>query len=302
MTEFDNDLTPAETPDVPAEAWKMPPAHRRPRKVYGGMWGPAEVGVVAAALLVLAAAAAVYLFFTVPSDRELAKNKTENDRLEAELASARSKYGEITDTRSQVDTLVASVDDFETRFLPASVNGRSAVYQRLNALIRAYGLVNTSGPDYAPLEPIGAQERQQETEQEKGRARFRSLYPGMYITTTLEGSYQNLRRFIRDIETGREFLLISSIELAPSDTTDKPRESRTADQQPQQVQTFNPAAPPANNRMFQPGMNPAVPVQPSPDVPRSQQGRMHGQTVTLRIELAAYFRRPAAPETPAVQQ
>lgn len=299
MTENEKNLPVVEPIEVPAESRPLPPSFRRPRKVYGGMWGPVEIGVVAASVLVLVAAIAVYLFFTVPSDRELAKNKVENDRLEAELASARSKYGEITDTQTQVDTLVSSVDDFETRFLPASVNGRSAIYQRLNALIRAYGLVNTSGPDYAPLEPIGQQERQQESEQEKGRARFRSLYPGMYVTTTLEGPYQNLRRFIRDIETGREFLLISSIELAPSDSTDKPKATGT---DVQEAQPVNPAAPPANNRMFQPGMNPAVPVQPTPDVPRSQQGRMHGQTVTLRIELAAYFRRPAIVNVPPVQQ
>ena len=37
-----------------------------------------------------------------------------------------------------------------------------------------------------------------------GHRQVRSLYPGVYVTMTVEGSYQNLRRFIRDIETGRE--------------------------------------------------------------------------------------------------
>jgi uncharacterized membrane protein len=307
MAEIDNNLPPveiAETVVVPVEGWRITPTHRRPRKVYGGMWGPVEIGVIAASVMVLVAAIAVYLFFTIPSDRELAKNRAENDRLEVELLSARSKYGEITDTQSQVDKLISSVDDFESSFLPASVNGRSAVYQRLNSLIRAYGLINTSGPDYAPLEPIGQQERQQDSEQEKGRARFRSLYPGMYVTTTLEGSYQNLRRFIREIETGREFVLISSIELAPSDSSEKPRETRTADDQAQ-MQPMNPNMPPANTRMFASGMNPAMPAQPTQAAPRSPQGRMHGQIVTLRIELAAYFRRPnmsVATAVPEAQQ
>jgi len=56
-------------------------------------------------------------------------------------------------------------------------------------LIRGYGLVNTSGPDYAPLEIVD-QNATQETDEERGRAKFRSLFPGVYVTVTLEGSYK----------------------------------------------------------------------------------------------------------------
>jgi Tfp pilus assembly protein PilO len=271
--------------------------NRRPRKVYDGMWGPVEIGAVAASLLILAASIAVYLFLTAPSERELAKAKAENDRLEAEVASARAKYGEIKDTQTQVDTLVASVDDFEARFLPAESNGRSAIYQRLNALIRAYGLVNTSGPDYAPLEPIGKEERRQQTEEEKGRARFRSLYPGIYITTTLEGSYQNLRRFIRDVETGREFLLISSIELAPAESAERRRDDGGSERSAAATAPNSPSG----GAAFPPGANIMAAPQPRQETPRSQQGRMLGQVVSLRIEMAAYFRRPGGPEAASAQ-
>lgn len=293
--DYEKVTDPAEEAAAPIE--EMQPRHRRPRKVYDGMWGPLEIGAVAASLLILAASIAIYLFFTAPSERELAKAKAENDRLEAEVVSARAKYGEIKDTQTQVDTLVASVDDFEARFLPAELNGRSAIYQRLNSLIRAYGLVNTSGPDYAPLEPIGKEERRQQTEDEKGRARFRSLYPGIYITTTLEGSYQNLRRFIRDVETGREFLLISSIELAPAESAVRRRDDRGSDGS----QTTAPSNAAPNTGMFPPGANIMTAPQPRQESPRPQQGRMLGQVVSLRIEMAAYFRRPGGPEAASAQ-
>ena len=45
-----------------------------------------------------------------------------------------------------------SVNDFETRFLRTDATGKTELYQRLNGLICAYNLINTSGPDYAPLE------------------------------------------------------------------------------------------------------------------------------------------------------
>ena len=182
----------------------------RPRRVYQGMWGPVEIGVVAAGGMAFLAAVMVYFFFVIPSNRELTQNRAKADSLEAEVVSARTKYGEITSSQDQVTKILSSVDDFETRFLPAVSNGQQALYQRLNGLILQYGLMNTNGPDYEPLELAG----QEQGKDDKGREKFRSLYPGVYVTMTVEGPYQNLRRFIRDIETGNEFVVISAVELA----------------------------------------------------------------------------------------
>lgn len=261
---------------------------RRARNVYAGMWGPAEIAVVAAGALALFGAIAFYLLAVVPSGRELARNKSEADRLDAEVVSARSKYGDITTSQDQVGKLVASLDDFEARFLPLQTNGQSALYQRLNGLMAAYGLVNTTGPDYVPLEAADiAKPGQQQNDDEKGRSKYRSIYPGVYVTTTVEGTYQNLRRFIREIETGREFVLISAVELAPSDT-----------------ETQKPESAPAQATLARPGVAPggfpttAAPVaQPQQSAPK---GKMHGETVALHLEMAAYFRRPNF--TPATEQ
>ena len=181
------------------------------------MWGTPEIVAVAAgAITLLLVTRSRISFSLLPSDRELARNKSEADRLEAEAISARSKYGEITTTESQVSKLLASVDDFQTRYLPVASNGQGALYQRLNGLIMSYGLMNTTGPDYAPLEMADLNDQQQ-ADEERGRAKYRSLFPGVYVTMTVEGPYQNLRRFIREIETGREFVVVSAVELAPSD-------------------------------------------------------------------------------------
>jgi hypothetical protein len=207
-----------------------------------------------------------YFFWVLPSNRELARNKSEADRLDMEVVSSRSKYGEITSTEGQVNKLLASVDDFQMRYLPVASNGQGALYQRLNALFLSHGLMNTSGPDYAPLEMIGMNEREQ-SDEERGRAKYRSLFPGVYVTVTVEGSYQNLRRFIRELETGNEFVVVSAVELAPSET-----------------QRQAPAGPiPAGAKPVSPDQ-PMGPVRPK--------GKVHGETVSLHIELAAYFRRP----------
>lgn len=281
----------AEPVEAVAVVESHPPLPTRPRKVRSGAWGPAEMIVVAAGVLSLLAVIVFYMLGVVPSNRELARNKSEADRLDSEVLSARSKYGEITDTSTQVDKIVSSVDDFETRFLPAQSNGLASLYQRLNGLIRGYGLVNTTGPDYQPMAAADMLKPGQETtEEEKGRAKFRSLYPGVYVSTTVEGSYQNLRRFIREIESGNEFVVISAIELAPSDTdTQKPQE--------------NPPAQASVQPGIASGVKGPAKIAPAPAQPpqsSSSKGKMHGETVALHIEMAAYFRRPNF--APAQQQ
>jgi Tfp pilus assembly protein PilO len=266
----------------------------RPRRVYGGMWGPLEIGAVSVAGLVVLLAGVLYFFWVVPSDRELARNRSEAERLDAEFLSAKSKYGEITDTQTEVEKIVASVDDFEARFLPLPSTGQTALYQRLNGLLAAYGLTNTTGPDYAPLETAELAPGQQ-SEEEKGRSKYRSLYPGVYVSTTVEGSYHNLRRFIREIETGREFIIVSAVELAPSDTESRKPQPEKQDPNapfdPTRGQNFGQGS-------FQGGFG-RPPVQAQPQVRSRPKGKTHGETVSLHIEMAAYFRRPNF--TPAAQ-
>ncbi len=258
---------------------------RRPRKVSAGMWGLPEIAAISLGGLALLGSILLYVFAVMPSNRLLAKNTSEAERLEAERISANTKYGEINDTEKQVAKLLTSADDFETRFLPASTNGRAALYQRINGLIAAYSLTNSTGPSYAPLEPA-EQKIANQSEEERGREKYRSLFPGVYISMTVEGSYQNLRRFIREIETGNEFVIISSIELGPSDTQTKQPEPGAP---PQTTTSTGPAAP-VDPRMVN-SVNGLPPVAPQPVESKAPGGHTRGELVALRIEMAAYFRR-----------
>jgi hypothetical protein len=141
--------------------------------------------------------------------------------------------------------------------------------------------VNTAGPDYTLL-PTTDQENSKGSDEERGRDRFRSIFPGMYVSMTVEGSYQNLRRFINELEAGREFVVISSVQLEPSDNAGSNQNNSEPVQQPQpQVQTV-------------PGFGGRFPSGPVPQGPVAvpQKGKTHGELVSLHLELAAYFRRP----------
>ncbi|MBA2379237.1 MAG: hypothetical protein H0V76_06655 [Blastocatellia bacterium] len=292
----------------------------RPRRVYLGMWSPIAVATVGVGMLAIIAVVILYFFQVIPSKRELESRRVERDRIEADFIAATGKYGDITSVETQVAKLITSVDDFESAYLPVSSLGQTAIYQRINGLIGGYGLINTNGPNYAPLD-INDADQPNQSESERGRTRFRSLFPGVYITMTVEGPYQNIRRFIREIETGREFVIISSVELAPSESS--------AARAPETAQTIEPQFQ-MDPRMSQgpnltsqqraqiqqqlqiPNLTPQqraqllqqLQMQPQPQQQLQQsapanRGTTHGQIVSLRLEMASYFRRPGMAVDPA---
>jgi hypothetical protein len=290
-------LTDNETIVIPKATLIDVPTKNRERKVYGGMWGNTELITVGVAMLAILTTILLFVFLVLPAQKELSDNRTKRDDLDKQLQTAQSRYGTITTTEKRVADITSSVDDFEARFLKTEVTGKTALYQHINGLINAYGLTNTSGPDYAPLE-IADQNRnnQQQSEAEKGRSRFMSIYPGVYVTMTLDGSYQNLRRFIREIETNQDqFVIISSIELEPSDNKEKQEIDPTKPPPTSINQTVNPAQFNPNNPTAQANPN-GFPQQQPPqsltqNVAKVDRGKTRGETVTLRLELAAYFRR-----------
>jgi hypothetical protein len=281
-------LTPDETVVFEKEPAIDIVPKNRPRYVYGGMWGRNEIATVTLGIFALLVVAIIYLFLVVPSNRQVARHRSEADALQGELMTAQARYGAITSSQSQVATLLGSEEQFESTYLRPVSMGSNAIPRQLNSLIAAYGLVNTAGPDYQPLEPIVAVKNTQSAEEEKGRDKFRSLFPGVYVSMTVEGSYQNLRRFIRELESGDEFVVISSIQLEPSDNSEN-KQPGAQEPAPRIAGPVIQQAPNVNPRM---GIQ--QPIQQPIDNLRSpaDRGKMHGELVSLHLEMAAYFRRP----------
>jgi hypothetical protein len=108
---------------------------------------------------------------------------------------------------------------------------------------------------------------------------------------TVEGPYANVRRFIQDIETGSEFIVVSAVEIEPSDAEEKQGQTN-----PGAVDPDGMPAGSAPSTGFSPGANRMQPNQPmaiQPNLPSSARGKTHGSIVSLKMEMAAYFRRPS---------
>src|SRR5262249_59708584 len=144
-------------------------------------------------------------------------------------------------------------------------------YNVLNNLIRSNGIRNTAGPTYSPLDPVGTKTQAQPTvsAEKQSNAKWQTIYPGIAVSVTVEGPYQNIRSFIRNIETSHQFLIINAIEL----------ERVTQSNLSQDQSATSPPTPLRGNR---------------PNVPAPVGQPVHGNSglVSLRMDLATYFQRP----------
>ena len=130
------------------------------------------------------------------------------------------------DTQSIVDKITASLVDFEDNRLPNRNQGRMGLYDELNQLIHKNGLRNTSGPSYSQLESLDS--KKSTTGSKSASAKWQSVYPGIGVSLTVEGSYQNLRRFIRSLEASKQFIIINAIELERATETNTAESASTS--------------------------------------------------------------------------
>lgn len=230
---------------------------------------PELVGLAGASLLALITIFA-YFYFYVPAHLRLTSAQLQRDRLQGQLRASEVNFTETTNTREAVDKIDASLQDFESNWLAVSSTGRMTLYSELNRLIRSNGLRNTSGPTYAPLEPLGSKSQIQPTAgaEKQSNAKWQTIYPGIAVTVTVEGPYQSVRHFVRDIESSRQFLIINAVEL----------ESVTQSGAPQELPAISTTAVPnRTGRTIAPTINPL--------------GGSRSTLVSLRLDMATYFQR-----------
>lgn len=222
-----------------------------------GILGLPEIIALGMSLVLLAIVLFTYFYFFVPAQLRHTRALEQREAQQKRLREIQGVVNLRTDTGATVAQIDKSLQDFEEMRLSPSDEGRMAIYQELNELIRRNGLRATGGINYSALDVLGTQ-TQPGTTTRTGNAKWQSVYPGLGVRLTVEGPYANVRRFVRDIEASRQFVIINAVELeGASDTA-------TASAP---VQTEEGA--------------PAATAPPS-------------SIVSLRLDMAAYFRRSAS--------
>ena len=222
----------------------------------GKMFGVVEVVALAGSCFVLALVLLSYLYFLVPARSRVATANADLKQLQANLQTLDGVVHKETDTKQTVDKIAASLNRFETEYLLRQDQGRMDLYEELNQLIIKNGLKNTSGPTYTTLDPTGTKS----TAGKNVMTKWQSFYPGIAVMVTVEGSYQDLRRFIRDVERSKQFVVINEVEL----------QRATQNNAPASIDEGGSGAAPGSGT--------------------------RGSLVSLQLNMATYFQRPSATE------
>jgi len=227
----------------------------------GKMFGIAEVVALAGSCMVLALVLLSYLYFLVPARSRLASLNSDLKQVQANLQTLGGVVSKEEDTKQTVDKISASLNKFETEHLLRADQGRLDLYDELNQLIVKNGLKNTSGPTYTPLDAIGSKSAAGKSIVTK----WQSFYPGISVIVTVEGQYQDVRRFIRDVERSKQFVVINEVELQRATQNNAPVSAEEGAAAPA-------AAPGSGTR---------------------------GSLVSLQLNMATYFQRGTAAEQAA---
>ncbi|MFN2415650.1 MAG: GspMb/PilO family protein [Pyrinomonadaceae bacterium] len=237
-----------------------------------GALGLPEFAALAVAALLLLTAVLAYLFLLVPARSRRESLKVERGDMERMLQSQRTNIGEGKDTQQRAADILSSLERFEIEHLGLASSGTKTVVEELNRLILRNNLRISGGVNFRQLQETvpgsdGATRarRPSSSGDETGQRVEQSVFPGIGVTLTVEGTYPNLRRFIRDIEADRQFVIIDTVEL--EGVTD-------------------PGASEAPAPVPVPGAEGGV-AAPQPRTPS------RNALVSLRLDMAAYFRRAA---------
>ena len=205
------------------------PPHRAPRAYKGRvsefvasrrgkMLGVAEVAGLTGSCIVLALVMFSYIYFLVPARSRIASLNRDREQVQTNLQKLSTVVNTEHGTQQRVDEVAASLNTFETEHLMRQDQGQLALVQELNQLIIKNALRNTSGPTYTILDSTG-------TKSLSGKSvvtKWQSFYPGMSVMVTVEGEYQNVRRFIQDVERSKQFVVINQVELQRAQQNNAP--------------------------------------------------------------------------------
>lgn len=237
-----------------------------------GALGVPEVAALGVAALLLLTAVLSYVFLLAPQRSRKETLEAERKELELRLKDQQSVLGHSQDTQQRVGEILTSLNDFEVDKLGQASSGSKTVIEELNRLIVKNNIRISGGISFTQLQETvpGADQNQSQRREESAQRIVQSVFPGIGVTLTVEGTYSNLRRFIRDIEADRQFVVIDAVEAEGVTDSSAPMSSTAVVPQSPLTAEGLPAAPNAA----------ATPSTPS-----------RGALVSLRLDMAAYFRR-----------
>ncbi len=139
---------------------------------------------------------AVYAFVIAPLARRVATVEDRNRRAAQALSSARSTYERASGTQAGRDRALTELRTFYTEVLPADLTGARRLTHLRVAQLAQRASLNYDRASFASVTERG------------------SRLTRLKVELDLSGRYQDVRRFIHQLESAPEFVVIDNVEVA----------------------------------------------------------------------------------------
>jgi hypothetical protein len=168
--------------------------------------------------------AAVFLYVQIKlAERLVAQTRAQFLENQVALSVLKRRVAEI-DAGKQVElatpaSIRGSLVKFEEDFLMPAKAGEVGLIQGVNQLAKQNGV----SPSEISFDSIDQKALEGEGGGERGA---RSLFPGLDMSFTVEGSYADVRRFLMAAESNRPFVIINSLDLKSVESSASGGQSR----------------------------------------------------------------------------
>jgi hypothetical protein len=183
-----------------------------------------SVGETIAAFLALAllVSAVTYYFSSLrPEQDRLLKLELELQEQQKNIVAGQSPNGPQTPVVDSAKEALESLEGFKNAHLKPFSSGRIDLIKEINALAKKNSVALTSGIDMgsnlgesgSEADSAGAAGKKNTSKRKKGDEILNAI-PSVSFRFSAFGQYSNLRSFINELEREKQFLVISSINLA----------------------------------------------------------------------------------------
>ena len=167
---------------------------------------PYEVAAVLLLALAVVALGVYYFVLLGPERGRVDKLRQDIARNDATIQQLRSGDGEQDPGSDNAKASLSSLQEFDQTLLTPQA-GQSAIIAEVNDLARKHHIGITDSLKFTKIEEAAADATTLE------RRSNASIYPGLALDLGVQGTYENLRNFISQLENSKNFVILKGVEL-----------------------------------------------------------------------------------------
>jgi hypothetical protein len=192
---------------------------------------PGEIAAAALALGAVVLTILYYFLYLAPVQDQLARVEDEAAK-QIRVLSTPGPTPSGASQKQQIQLAKNSVDEFEAGYLKSMAQGRIELIDEINQLAKTDNLRLGSGIDMQTTTgSLAAGATELPGSKKKKGADALDVFPRVQFHFVVRGEYRDLRKFIRDLEGSKQYVIVESVNLSSGDQKQAGRSSKA----PQQI-------------------------------------------------------------------